>query len=124
MSLAASFVPNSLSPSGNNCRVHQRQVCDLATNCKPVSLEMKEVSWAATISDISLGGVRLHLKRRFEKGTPLAIALPGDHEHEPSTGFVKVVHVRPQTDGTWALGCKFVSELAEDVLQRLTSDDE
>jgi hypothetical protein len=82
-------------------------------------LSMKEMRWSASIRDISQGGVRLHVSRRFEKGTPLAIELPGNHERDPSVVFVKVLHVRAQEDGTWALGCKFISELGEDELQRL-----
>jgi hypothetical protein len=33
--------------------------------------------------------------------------------------MVKVVHVRPEDAGWWALGCRFVSELSEDELRRL-----
>ncbi len=75
--------------------------------------------WAAIIADISQGGVQLLLERRFEKGTGLAIELPGDGVHEPTVVFVKVVHLRRQDDGTWALGCRFISELGDDELQRL-----
>ena len=102
-----------------HCRVHERHPCELPTTCKPASLlEMKESSWAAVITDISQGGVCLRLERRFEKGTPLAIELPNSHEDEASTVFVKVVSVQPQ-EGGWVLGCRFVSELADDELQRL-----
>jgi PilZ domain len=80
---------------------------------------MKEMRWAATISDISLGGVRVLLARRFEKNAGLAIELPGTDERESTVVFAKVVHVRSQGNGTWALGCKFLSELSDDQLQSL-----
>src|SRR4051794_1667401 len=87
-----------------DCRVFERLSCELPTTCQPASaLEMKEMRWNATISDISLGGVRLVLPRRFEKNTGLAIELPGDDERESTVVFVKVMHVRSQGNGTWAL---------------------
>jgi hypothetical protein len=73
--------------------------------------------WSATIRDISQGGVRIHLKRRFEKGTGLAIELAGKDGRESTTVFVKVVHLGAQDDGTWILGCRFISDLSEDELQ-------
>jgi hypothetical protein len=101
------------------CRVYERKACALPATCQPASVsEMKEMRWPASISDISQGGVLMLLPRRFEKGTALALELPGDAERESSIVFVKVVHLK-QRDGAWALGCKFVSPLSEDELQRL-----
>lgn len=79
--------------------------------------------WDATIIDISQGGVRVKLQRRFERGAGLAIELPGDAEQEACVVFVKVVHVKAQDDGTWALGCKFISDLGDGEVQRLLSAD-
>lgn len=79
---------------------------------------MKEMRWSATIVDISQGGMRIVLPRRFEKGTGLAIELPGDEKRESTVVFVKVVHLKAEGGG-WALGCKFVSELGDDEMQRL-----
>ncbi len=59
------------------------------------------------------------LPRRFEKGTVLAVELPGDLERESAIVFVKVIHLRRASADAWLLGCKFVSELSEDELQRL-----
>ena len=66
-----------------------------------------------------MGGARIILKRRFEKGAGLAIELPGNDRRECNVVFVKVVHVRAHESGGWALGCKFLSELSEDELQSL-----
>jgi hypothetical protein len=107
-------------PHRPNCRVHERQACALPTTCQPASVsESNEMRWNATICDISQGGARLLMPRRFEKGTGLAIELPGDLERESAIVFVKVIHLRREDDGSWILGCKFVSELSEDELQRL-----
>jgi hypothetical protein len=110
-------VPAPLRPS---CRVYERRACALPTTCQPASVsDANEMRWNATICDISQGGARLLLERRFEKGTGLAVELPGDLERESAIVFVKVVHLKRQEDGAWLLGCKFVSELGEDELQRL-----
>src|ERR1019366_10441879 len=66
------------SPPASECRIFERRSCELPTTCQPASaLAMKEMRWTATISDLSLGGVRIVLPRRFEKGTGLAVELPG-----------------------------------------------
>ncbi|MSQ96034.1 MAG: hypothetical protein EXR98_15965 [Gemmataceae bacterium] len=108
-----------------DCRVYERQSCEMPATCQPASaLAMKEMRWSATILDISRGGLRVRLQRHFERGTGLAVELPGDAQREPCVVFVKVVHVKAQDDGTWALGCKFISELSDDEVLRLVSSDQ
>lgn len=115
-----SGAPASKDQAGVECRVFERRPCVLPTTCQPASVsEMNELRWSASICDISQGGLLVHLSRRFEKGTGLAVELPGTEERESSTVFVKVVHVKANDAGGWALGCRFVSELGEDELQRL-----
>jgi hypothetical protein len=114
VSAAATKIPST------DCRVYQRQTCELPTTCQPASvLEMKELRWSAIIADISVGGVRIIAQRRFEKGAGLAIELPGTETRECNVVFVKVVHLKAHENGAWALGCKFISELSEDELQSL-----
>jgi hypothetical protein len=122
-------VPSQLMPAAErrpldrpvaNCRIYERKPCDLPTTCRPASaMAMKEMGWAATVVDISLGGLRINLHRRFEKGTGLAIELPGDDGREGTVVFVKVIHLQAIENGAWALGCRFLSELGEDEMQRL-----
>ncbi len=117
--LAAETGPDSSRPA-LECRVYERLHCEIPTACHPASLlDAKEMRWRGVICDISQGGACLKLQRRFERGTGLAIELPGDGNTEPSTVFVKVVHLKPQDDGSWALGCRFVSELSDDEVHRL-----
>jgi hypothetical protein len=102
------------------CRVSERVACALPSSCQPASgITSKEARWAATIRDISLGGAKLNLRRRFEPGTGLAIELPGAGGGEPYTVLARVIHVRAQSDGSWLLGCQFISQLGEDEMQRL-----
>src|ERR1019366_9234388 len=86
--------------------------------------EMNELRWSATIVDLSQGGLRMVLKRRFEKGTGLAIELPGTETRQPTIVFVKVVHLKAQGDGEWALGCKLISELSEEEMRSLLNATE
>jgi PilZ domain len=103
--------------TGKECRVFERQACEVTTACRPAAAFNKEAAWTATIRDVSAGGVRLVLSRRFEPGTGLAIELPGNDE--TYTVLAQVVNVKAAGDGRWSLGCKFVSELSEHELDRL-----
>ncbi len=108
------------APPLPNCRIHERIGCILPTTCQPATVsDSDEMGWNATICDVSQGGARLLVPRRFEKGTGLAVELAGDLERESAIVFVKVVHLRREDDGAWTLGCRFVSELSEDEVQRL-----
>jgi hypothetical protein len=81
----------------------------------------RQVGGAAKIRvhDISNGGLALVLKRRFERGTGLALQLPGDDPDQLSTVLVRVVHIRAQPGGLWRLGCAFVSTLSDEELAAL-----
>jgi PilZ domain len=83
---------------------------------------MQEAGWAGVIRDISQGGVRIHLRRRFERGTGLALELP-DGDRESMVLFVKVVHLKPEADGTWMLGCQFLSPIGDDLVDRLVTGE-
>jgi hypothetical protein len=56
------------------------------------------------------------MDRRFEPGTLLTVELPAEDGRSAYTVLACVVHVRSQTDGTWALGCSFSRELSDDDL--------
>src|SRR5262245_46513178 len=106
--------------AGSECQVYERRQCDFPTTCQPAgAFGSQEAKWDAVIRDISVGGIRIVLRRRFEPGSGLAIELPTTGGHERYTVFAKVVHLEPQPGGHWALGCRFVSELSEEELDRL-----
>lgn len=105
-------------PPTRECRVYERHPCDLQTSCQPPSFGTgKESKWQGSVRDISTGGIGLVLRRRFERGTGLVIELPGGDE--PTTVLVRVVHVKAQPGGAWALGCVFVSPLSDEELNAL-----
>src|SRR5205823_7885001 len=102
--------------------VYERHSCKVPSHCQPASAFGKEdLKWPATLENISQSGVCLNLRRRFEPGTGLTLELPGAATQDAYVVLAKVVHVRRQENGYWFLGCKFISELSEDEMQRLLS---
>ena len=108
------------SSTGRTCRVHERLGCDLPSACQPTSaFGRKDARWRATIHDISISGVSLLVARRFEPGAGLAVELPGTDGKEGYIVLAKVTRASLMTGGSWMLGCKFISELSEDEVERL-----
>jgi len=107
-------------PRGDECRVTERFSCDVAAACQPPSAwKSGGRDWPARIRDLSTGGLCLVLGRRFEPGAGLAIEVPAADEGSSSTLLARVVHVRADGPGSWALGCAFVSPLSDEELQGL-----
>ncbi len=120
--MTVQLLPASSSKHSVNveCRVYQRFACGLATACQPIAARGdNDMSWQGEILNISLGGVGLLLRRRFERGAGLAIEIPETTTAPADTLLVKVVHATAKPDGQWLLGCMFVSPLGEDELHRL-----
>lgn len=116
-SLALGMQPTPVVPR-SNCRVSERHACDVHTSCQPPSFGSgAEEKWDGTIRNISTGGISLVLSRRFERGAGLAIELPGPAQS--ATVLARVIHVKPQPDGGWMLGCAFVSPLSDEELRSL-----
>jgi hypothetical protein len=100
-----------------DCRVYERRDCHIPTMCQPAAAD--ELRWQATILDLTQKGLRLRLRRRFEPRSGLAIEMPGKPGQEPYTAYARVVHVRNEGGGWYALGCQFMSELSDEELRRL-----
>jgi hypothetical protein len=99
----------------SECRIYERYACEVVTSCQPPSAWVrKDARWSATIRDISCGGIRLQVRRRFEPGSGLAIELPGSGDQPPYIVLARVVHATAQADGSWFLGCAFVSALSDE----------
>jgi hypothetical protein len=116
--------PAAGTPGPNN-RTHERHPSGRTAVCQPpAAWGAREPKWPAVIRDVSFGGLSLHLDRRFEPGAGLSIVLPGREGGAPSTVLARVVHVHPQPDGSWVLGCSFVSRLSEEELGALVGATE
>jgi hypothetical protein len=99
-------------------RARVRHECDRDGSCLPVQAEAN-LSWSARVLNISQGGVALLLRRRFEKGTLLTVELQRSDQHPSDPFMARVVHVTPQPDGGWLIGCAFTSNISAEDLQAL-----
>jgi hypothetical protein len=61
----------------------------------------------------------LVVPRRFEPGAGLAVELPASDGQASYTVLAKVIRACSLAGGSWMLGCKFISELSDDEVQRL-----
>jgi hypothetical protein len=108
-----------------NCMERRASVrfgCELPGSCEPHALPtacQPEVRWHGVVRDISKGGVKLSMWRRFEPGTVLHLDIPmkqGDHAF---TRSVVVVHVQQKSGSNWEFGCKFQRPLSDEEINRL-----
>jgi hypothetical protein len=77
------------------------------------------MAWPAETCDIGRGGIGLSVPRRFEPGTVLSIEVRPSGGGSPCYLMAQVVRVAAEDKGSWRLGCKFVTPLAEEDLQSL-----
>jgi PilZ domain len=100
-------------PNPSDRRAWVRFPCDLGSSCC-ASAGDDRTRWTARMQDISRGGARVVVDRRFEPGTILNIQVEAAaREDIPSVLLARVVHVKAESGGFWALGCRFARELTE-----------
>jgi serine/threonine protein kinase len=75
--------------------------------------------WSSKVQDISTGGLSLLMGRRFEPKTVLLVELQATGQNLPQKLLVRVVRVRQQGPGKWAIGCAFARRLSEEEPQLL-----
>jgi len=80
-------------------------------------------SWPARIENISRGGLKVVIGRRFEVGTILKVEIALQGEEIPSMLLVRVVRITQEPDGSWGLGCAFNQEISEEQLQELLNEE-
>jgi hypothetical protein len=74
------------------------------------------------IRDVSANGIGLLSARRFERGTILLLQIQADGQSRPPLLVGKVVHVTPQGNGEWHIGCALTRALAQADALALTED--
>lgn len=85
-----------------------RPVCRLASpNAEP--------RWAR-LGDVSAGGIGFRLNGPLEPGSSLTVEILGPGGITRASLAAQVVHCREAGEGTWHVGCRFESPLAEDQL--------
>ena len=107
--------------AGAELRVTERFPCEVEAACQPpADWKRGGKKWSARVRDVSSGGLCLVLGRRFERGAGLAIELPTSDPDSPSILLARVVNVRAEGGGAWALGCSFISPLSDEEIAALT----
>jgi CheY-like chemotaxis protein len=90
-------------------------------SCAPVKEFQTRDRWWGRLQDVSVSGVRVFLRRRFEPGTLLVLEVPGSVGEDPRRLLARVVRVAPGAGGGWELGCTFTQRLHADDLRALCS---
>lgn len=104
-------------PQGKDGREWVRYDCETDTWFICV-LAAEHVQEPTKIRNISAGGFAIQTKRPLDVSTLLSVALP-DPNGPPRPTLSRVIHVAAQGDGTWLLGCTFVTELSDADLEAL-----
>jgi hypothetical protein len=87
--------------------------------CRP-SGAMRDAGWVAKVHNISLTGIGLLLRHRFQPGTALVVELQSASGSERCTLPARVVHATPvrlRDHPYWLIGCEFYRELADHELE-------
>jgi c-di-GMP-binding flagellar brake protein YcgR len=116
VSLDAKDAPAESGEANDERRVWLRYAADLNTRCAEVG-DDGETGIAATIRDISRGGLKVIASRRFEPGTVLSVELPSVSGESALAVLMCVVRAQPHGDTEWAMGCRFSGELSDEQLQ-------
>lgn len=110
-----------MSPILAPTRPSAQGTCGVPTTCQPPSAWSKD-PWPAVIRAIEPAGLSLTLGRRFERGSGLAIELPGS-DGTSSTVLARVASVEPFGEGGWRLACTFISELSDEEVRKVLNLD-
>jgi hypothetical protein len=95
-------------------RSHTRHAADVDVHCRPVADDHPMV---ARVRNVSRSGANLLAPRSVREGTMLRIDVPtaGDRH---TTLLACVMHVSPDGEKGWSLGCMFSLELSDDEMQQ------
>lgn len=115
--------PTPSIPAGAERRASVRYPCSADSfsadnSCRPITARRGE-AWAATVRDLSTGGVGIVVNRRFEPGTLLSVELQDAEQTVNRILLVRVVRVSADENGRWLLGCAFTSKLTDGELLAL-----
>jgi DNA-binding response OmpR family regulator len=114
-----SMVIDVAEPPGDERRGSVRYRCDLENSCQPLAASRTADHWQGQVVDLSVGGARVVLGRRFEVGTMLVLSVTKSAGEDTHRLLARVVRVSQEPDGRWDLGCSFTSPLADDDLRDL-----
>jgi PilZ domain len=98
-------------------RIAERRASKQETLTRPLRTA-DALCWGATVRDISATGIGLTLCYPFCAGAYLAVDVqePGGRVR---TLLTRVVHAQDLPDGTWHVGCEFVTPLSDGSLEMM-----
>jgi hypothetical protein len=76
------------------------------------------MGWRGKVANVAPGGLGLLLQRSFPTDTALIAEVHDDRHGVCESFLLRVVHVQPQADGSWLVGCAFQDDPG-DRLRRL-----
>jgi hypothetical protein len=95
-----------------------RHLCVREISCKAVVVG-KEEKAPALLLDISTGGLRLVVRRRYDPDAILAISCGNPSDGSNLTLLAQVVYARNAGRGNLAVGCALINALTEEELTSL-----
>src|SRR5438445_3860145 len=107
--------PAAQGYGGAERRIWARYPARLETFCRQ-AIAGPEMCWSGIIQNISRGGIRLLMHRRFEPGSLLKVDVLLPVEQPTPYLMSRVIYATLQPDGIWALGCAFTEELDQDFM--------
>ncbi len=93
-------------------RLWDRREVNVETRVTPAAGEA-ETSLSARILDVSSGGVRVEVGRRFQPGDLLTLEPPPRDNTPHTTVLACVVYCQANDQDRWVLGCRFSAELGD-----------
>ena len=80
----------------------------------PVTALAEKTNWEAVPRDLSHHGIGLVLDQEVRPGKILSAQLFDQARRRWQTKTMRVVHVRPDENGWWLVGCSFAQPLADE----------
>ena len=102
-------------------RKYDRYPCELMAECGPAAGSEEQV-WHGRVVEMSRGGMLVAVRRRFEAGAILRVRVTRRAGGTTTTLLARVVHVRPEQDGEWFLGCRLAKDFNTDDFQAMLRD--
>ena len=99
-------------------RAAERHECNVQTEGYQLGSH-SNMTWVATVTNVSATGVALVLRHRVKTGRVLVIKFQSGNRNLSRPIPVRVMHVQPHADGAWLHGCAFVRKVREEDLQSL-----
>lgn len=118
LTFARELNPRDLAPFGSfddktaDQRNRPRYKCETEANYQLVTTT-DEKQHPAKVLNISSTGIGLMVDQMVPTGTLLSVEMHANDPETARTILSCVVHLSPQQENQWALGCNFITELSE-----------